>query len=195
MGSDPIYSSPEKMGSDPIYLRIPLVEAELVADRASQSDPALAWLWSLLEQVRDPEIPVLSVRELGVLRALESTASGLRVVITPTWSGCPAMHTIEQDIRAVLEAAGVASVTVSTRFAPAWTTDWITPGARESLRRYGVAPPAMTSPDAGAADPAPACPQCGSTATRCISEFGSTACKSLWQCRDCSESFDAFKRL
>ncbi len=175
--------------------RIPLMDAELLGDRASQQDPSLVALWSLLEDVKDPEIPVVSVRELGVLRRLEREGDVVRVTITPTWSGCPAMHAMEADIRSALAAAGVPVVEVRTRLAPAWTTDWIAGSALDSLRAFGIAPPAPTAADPLAADPVPACPHCGGSDTRRVSEFGSTACKSLWQCRSCAEPFDAFKRI
>jgi ring-1,2-phenylacetyl-CoA epoxidase subunit PaaD len=185
----------EKMGSDPVFDRIPVVDAELVADRESQRDPALAALWAALEDVKDPEIPVISVRELGVLRRLERIEDGICVTITPTWSGCPAMHAMEIDIRQRLAALGMKHVEVRTRLGPAWTTDWITESARESLRAFGIAPPARTSSDPLSEDPEPRCPQCGSADTRRVSEYGSTACKALWQCRSCTEPFDAFKRI
>jgi len=183
------------MGSDPIFGRIALIDAELLADRESQQDPALAALWVALEEVKDPEIPVVSVRELGVLRRLERIEGGIRVTITPTWSGCPAMHAMASDIRERLLSLDVGQVEVHTRLGPAWTTDWITDTARESLRAFGIAPPAKTVPDTLAADPVPACPHCASPDTRRVSEFGSTACKALWQCRACAEPFDAFKRI
>ena len=186
---------PGKMGSDPIFQRIPVMDAELVADRDSQADPSLAALWMALEAVKDPEIPVVSVRELGVLRRLEYLEDGVRATITPTWSGCPAMHAMASDIRAGLLALGVGRVEIHTRLAPAWSTDWITGSARESLRAFGIAPPAPNSCEPLSEDPQPTCPHCGSADTRRVSEFGSTACKALWQCRECAEPFDAFKRI
>ena len=183
------------MGSDPIHLRVPLMDAELASDLASQSDASLADIWRALEEVKDPEIPVVSVRELGVLRRLERIEGGIRATITPTWSGCPAMHAMETDVRARLETLDLGRVEVRTRLAPAWSTDWITPAARESLRLYGIAPPAAVSADPFASDPMPVCPRCGSTETTRVSDFGSTACKALWQCLACAEAFDAFKRI
>lgn len=183
------------MGSDPIYVRLPLVDAEILADRVSQEDPELSALWEVLEEVKDPEIPVVSVRELGVLRRLERLEDGIRVTITPTWSGCPAMHAIEMDIRARLDALDMGRVEVRTRLGPAWSTDWITTSAREALRVFGIAPPAPLSRDPLAADPDPACPHCGSSEVIRVSEFGSTACKALWRCTACAEPFDAFKRI
>ena len=147
--------------------------------RAARVDEA-ASLWEVLEQVADPEIPVVSVVDLGIVRSVERG----RVVITPTYTGCPATEVIERDIRAALDAAGYRHVAVETALSPAWTTDWITPAGREKLRAYGVAPPTRGSVH---------CPQCGSGQTEEISRFGSTACKALWRCRDCAEPFDLFK--
>jgi len=181
----------EKWGQTPL---IPLVAAELAEDAASRADPALAAVWELLEQVKDPEIPVVSVRELGVLRALYREEGGLRVVITPTYSGCPAMHAMAEEIRATLQRAGHALLRIETRIAPAWTTDWIAPEARERLRAYGIAPPPAHA-CAGGQPVSVVCPHCGSARTGRISEFGSTACKALYRCADCLEPFDFFKPL
>jgi ring-1,2-phenylacetyl-CoA epoxidase subunit PaaD len=137
-------------------------------------------IWSVLHQVQDPEIPVLSVVDLGIVRAVEAD----RVAITPTYTGCPATEVIERDIRAALDAAGYRQVRVETMLSPPWTTDWITTEGREKLRAYGIAPPTRA---------AIACPQCGSTHTEEVSRFGSTPCKALWRCRDCAEPFDLFK--
>jgi len=173
----------EKLGSESIFFR-------KIASDPNFSDPIL----ELLESVKDPEIPVLSIRDLGILRAVERDGERVRVVITPTYSGCPAMRVIEQDVRAVLLAAGHGDVVVQTQLAPAWTTDWMTQAGREALRAYGIAPPVRHCPALAADDaPAPACPHCGAEHTRRISEFGSTACKALYQCRDCQEPFDYFK--
>ena len=156
-------------------------------------------VWATLEPLTDPEIPVVTLRELGILRDVRETAEGIEVVITPTYSGCPAMGQIEDDVRASLEQAGIAA-RVITQLAPAWTTDWMNEAAREKLRAYGIAPPHQTKPDVSvvrfmrrpAADPV-ACPQCGSTRTVVSSQFGSTACKALYKCLDCQEPFDYFK--
>ncbi len=154
--------------------------------------------WALLEQVPDPEIPVVSIRELGILREINEREGAIEVVITPTYSGCPAMGQIEDDVRSALAAAGLQA-TIVTRLAPAWTTDWITDGAKEKLRAYGIAPPHTTQPhqvlrflpprQAGAI----ACPRCGSANTTETSHFSSTACKALYKCLDCLEPFDYFK--
>lgn len=161
-------------------------------------------IWSALEGLTDPEIPVVTLRELGILRAVRLGSDGVvEVVITPTYSGCPAMGQIEDDVRATLTAQGVQARVV-TQLAPAWTTDWISEDAREKLRAYGIAPPRCGSavPASGAsavlrfaARPADAvpCPHCGSDNTTEISHFGSTACKAQYRCLDCMEPFDYFK--
>lgn len=157
-------------------------------------------VYEVLGTVPDPEVPVISVVELGIVRDAEVGADGaVTVTITPTYSGCPAMHEIEKDIRTALDAAGATRVEVRTVLAPAWTTDWIGPEAREKLRRYGIAPPGRTEPGglvtlARARTPV-ACPWCGSSNTELKSEFGSTACKAIHVCRDCRQPFDEFKAL
>ena len=146
-----------------------------------------------LAAVPDPEIPAVSLMELGIVRDLRETDAGLEVVLTPTYSGCPAMDQIADDIGAVLKGAGVEGRVV-TQLAPAWTTDWMTPEAREKLRAYGIAPPqAASSRRALFGDQTVACPQCGSDKTELLSEFGSTSCKALWRCKACREPFDYFK--
>lgn len=155
--------------------------------------------WDALEGVPDPEIPVVSIRELGILREVNERDGALEVVITPTYSGCPAMGQIEDDVRAALAASNLAA-TVVTRLAPAWTTDWISGEARDKLRAYGIAPPqhaaagnvVQFSRRAGQACNVP-CPHCGSCNTTETSHFSSTACKALFKCLDCLEPFDHFK--
>jgi ring-1,2-phenylacetyl-CoA epoxidase subunit PaaD len=157
-------------------------------------------VWAALEDLADPEIPAISLRDLGILREVRAGADGLEVVITPTYSGCPAMGQIEDDLRSTLKNRGI-SARVVTRLAPAWTTDWMTDAGKEKLRAYGIAPPHAT-PAAGsvvrfiakpaAAEPVP-CPRCGSANTAETAHFGSTACKALYRCQDCSEPFDYFK--
>jgi ring-1,2-phenylacetyl-CoA epoxidase subunit PaaD len=137
-------------------------------------------IWQVLAAVADPEIPVISVVDLGIVRSVEPN----RVVITPTYTGCPATQVIEHDIRSALDAAGYRHVRVETTLSPAWTTDWITAEGRSKLHAYGIAPPTRGPV---------ACPQCGSVHTKEISRFGSTPCKSLWRCLDCAEPFDLFK--
>ncbi|MDP3619571.1 MAG: 1,2-phenylacetyl-CoA epoxidase subunit PaaD [Ramlibacter sp.] len=154
--------------------------------------------WQLLESIPDPEIPVVSIRELGILREINERDGSLEVVITPTYSGCPAMGQIEDDVRAALAGDGLAA-TVVMKLAPAWTTDWITPDAREKLKAYGIAPPRPThgSNIVQLMRPRPAseasCPHCGSADTTETSHFGSTACKALYKCLSCLEPFDYFK--
>ncbi|MGD8428803.1 MAG: phenylacetate-CoA oxygenase subunit PaaJ [Ectothiorhodospiraceae bacterium] len=149
-----------------------------------------------LEQVTDPEIPVLTIGDLGILRDVRVAGGEVEVIITPTYSGCPAMRTIEQDVLAELKRHGLEKVKITTRISPAWTTDWLSENGRRKLREYGIAPPAETSGSKRAlfgATPVVACPQCGSTHTERVSEFGSTACKALYRCKDCLEPFDYFK--
>lgn len=163
------------------------------------ADPVqLEQLQNLMEQVKDPEIPVLSIRDLGILRDIALDGGQVTVTITTTYSGCPAMSTIKADIRQTLARAGFDDVRVKQSLSPAWTTDWMTAQGREKLREYGIAPPqksgeghcAMLAPGTNVV-----CPLCGSEHTECISEFGSTACKALYRCRDCAEPFDYFKCL
>lgn len=157
-------------------------------------------VWDALDAVPDPEIPVVSIRELGILRDVREDDNGLEIVITPTYSGCPAMDQIADDIRAALSLRGL-SARLTTQLAPAWTTDWITATAKDKLRSYGIAPPHTIAPGSDRvirfaprhADEAVACPQCGSANTTETSHFGSTACKALYKCLDCLEPFDYFK--
>jgi len=154
-------------------------------------------LYDILNAVSDPEIPVLSIVQMGVVRAARIGDHGVEVTITPTYSGCPAMDVIGEDIRKALKDAGYLS-TVKLVLSPAWTTDWITSDGREALEKYGIAAP--LSPDADKEAllgnrRIVKCPQCKSTNTKLISQFGSTACKALFQCEDCLEPFDYFKCL
>jgi len=158
------------------------------------ADQVYAWL----QEVPDPEIPVLSVVDLGVVREVSWDGDACVVVITPTYSGCPAMREITQDICQTLERHGVSEVRVETRLAPAWTTDWMSEKGREALKGYGIAAPAERAIDISgisrrAAAPAIACPRCGSRDTRMVSNFGSTSCKALYRCVSCREPFDYFK--
>ncbi|MDQ8155064.1 MAG: phenylacetate-CoA oxygenase subunit PaaJ [Gemmatimonadota bacterium] len=157
----------------------------------------MAWL----DEVKDPEVPVLSVVELGVVRDAVVAADGaVTVTVTPTYSGCPAMRVIEESIAEALRLRGVAQVTVRTVFTPAWTTDWIPEAARARLEVYGIAPPGPTEPSdelvpLRRATATLRCPWCKSTATSQTSEFGSTACKALWHCSSCLQPFEAFKSI
>lgn len=150
--------------------------------------------WDAAAAVVDPEIPVLTIADLGVLRDVSVNDGRVDVAITPTYLGCPAMNMITLEIELALERAGIAGATVRTVLSPAWTTDWMTEDGRRKLRDYGIAPP---QPGGGRralfGEQEVACPQCGSTDTEVLSEFGSTSCKSLWRCRACREPFDYFK--
>jgi ring-1,2-phenylacetyl-CoA epoxidase subunit PaaD len=143
------------------------------------ADPAA--IRAVLATVEDPEIPVLSVLDLGIVRAIDADA----VVITPTYSGCPATHAIETAIRAALDAAGFRTVAIRTVLTPPWSTDMISDEGRAKLHAYGIAPPTL--------DATATCPQCGSTDTAEVSRFGSTPCKAQWRCLTCLEPFDRFK--
>jgi ring-1,2-phenylacetyl-CoA epoxidase subunit PaaD len=154
-------------------------------------------IWAVLESVPDPEIPVLSVVDLGIVRHARVDADEVvRVGVSPTYSGCPATEVIKASVAEALRNAGFERVELSDVLAPAWTSDWITPDGRRKLREYGIAPPAESvSSPRQLARPAPviACPRCGSQATSRISEFGSTPCKALYRCTSCLEPFDYFK--
>lgn len=190
---------------------------------AVDGEAVRARIWALLEQVCDPEIPVISLPQLGVVREVRQGETGWEVVITPTYSGCPAMEQMADDIVAAMDAAGLA-VQVRTQLAPAWTTDWITGAGRRKLREYGIAPPVARVSGVGAgegvaalcgssASPASAaervlrflpraatpdlvpCPRCGAQETVQVAQFGSTACKAQYRCLACREPFDYFKPL
>lgn len=154
--------------------------------------------WDVLARVADPEIPVISVTELGIVREVRADGDTVEVVVTPTYCGCPATEVIERSIAAALREAGARHVRIETRLAPAWTTDWIAPAALEKLRRYGIAPPGVSAradEQALAFMPRVDCPLCGSGNTERLSQFGATACKALYRCRDCREPFEYFKPL
>ena len=162
---------------------MPLEQYE--CQRARDCSP-VPHLWALLEAVTDPEIPAISIWELGVLRAVEVQHGAVLVTITPTYSGCPAMETIATDIQQALSDSGYADCQVLTQLAPAWSTSWISAEGREKLEVYGVAPPGQARLR---------CPRCKSERVALISEFGSTACKALYSCNDCLEPFDVFKNF
>lgn len=151
--------------------------------------------WDAAAQVCDPEIPVLTIADLGVLRSVEIAEDGaVEVAITPTYSGCPAMDVIGVDVELALLKAGLHKVRIRHVLSPAWTTDWMSEEGRAKLLAYGIAPPAATSSRRALfGEDGVACPRCGSERTQKISEFGSTACKSLWRCLACREPFDHFK--
>jgi ring-1,2-phenylacetyl-CoA epoxidase subunit PaaD len=154
--------------------------------------------WEVLRQIPDPEVPVITLDELGIVRDLRETAGGLEVVLTPTYSGCPATELIQDDVRKALAAFGEIEITLQR--APAWTTDWISEAGRQKLKDYGIAPPGPAAeqplrrvhPNAIARL---ACPRCGSDSTERLSAFGSTACKALYRCLACREPFEYFKPL
>jgi ring-1,2-phenylacetyl-CoA epoxidase subunit PaaD len=156
-----------------------------------------AALEAVLAGVPDPEIPVVTVVDLGILRGVRVRPDGGReVVLTPTYTGCPATLAIEASVRSGLDAAGFRDVTVVTELSPPWSTDWITDAGREKLRAYGIAPPEKDAARNSLKPEAPAqCPQCGSCRTHEVSRFGSTPCKALWRCEACAEPFDRFKCL
>jgi ring-1,2-phenylacetyl-CoA epoxidase subunit PaaD len=153
-------------------------------------------IFAALDQIPDPEIPVISIVELGVIRDVRPAGTRVEVDITPTYSGCPAMKQMEDDVRAKLKGAGFEEVVIKTIYQPAWTTDWLNAAAREKLRKYGIAPPEGSSTDKGTLtgkERSVKCPRCGSQETVMVSQFGSTACKALFKCRSCLEAFDYFK--
>ena len=172
------------------------------AARASRIDAA----WAALDAVPDPEVPAVSVRDLGIVRAVLEHGDGIEVVLTPTYSGCPATEVIAESVREALTDAGLGPVTVTHRLAPAWTTDWISAAGRARLQAYGIAPPCAAATETAAAAARPAgtirirplrvvCPRCGSEQTERLSAFGSTACKALHRCLACREPFEYFKPI
>ena len=140
-------------------------------------------IWELLNTVPDPEIPVISVVELGVIRDVTFTNNSYIISITPTYSGCPAVKVFQDDIKVYLKENGITNFELKIVYSPAWTTDWMTDATKEKLRKYGIAPPSDTV----------ICPQCNSGRTTLISDFGATACKALYKCSDCLEPFEFFK--
>lgn len=165
---------------------IPLIPEEEMVRRNRRAHSVNPELWDLLDQVMDPEIPVISLYELGVLQDVTLGEGVVHLVLTPTYVGCPAMTVMEEDARAALASAGYDHVEVDIRLAPAWTTAWLTPESRRKMAAYGVAAPAGNKTN---------CPQCGSDDVAVISEFGSTACKALYRCKECGEPFDLFKAI
>ena len=167
------------------------------------SEPMRNRIMEILATVSDPEIPVLSVIDLGIIRDIsvrqenESNDPEITLQITPTYTGCPAIDTIKISIRMALLEAGFKKTHIIEVLSPAWTTDWITEKGRENLKAYGIAPPhyqqSVCSPDSFQKEEAIQCPLCNSYHTRLVSQFGSTACKALYQCNDCKEPFDYFK--
>ena len=153
-------------------------------------------LWEILEDVKDPEVPVLSIIDLGIVRDIQISNNQVDLIITPTYSGCPAMDVIQMDIRLKLLEKGYKNITITQSLSPAWTTDWMTEEGKRKLRAYGIAPPnpkqQFCSPEMFQQETVQ-CPRCNSFHTEVISRFGSTACKALYRCLDCKEAFDYFK--
>ncbi len=155
-------------------------------------------VWDRLAEIPDPEIPVISILELGVVRQVKWDGNALTITITPTYTGCPAMTLFTAEIRAAMHEQGIDNVQIETVYAPAWTTDWLSDGAKEKLKKYGIAPPVKSDTDQDdifAEPPRVPCPRCGSGNTMMKSQFGSTACKSLYTCSDCKEPFEYFKHF
>lgn len=158
--------------------------------------------WQVLDSVLDPEVPALSVRDLGIVRDVIDHGDELEVVLTPTYSGCPATEVIEQNVLAAIEAEGLGPARATLRRAPAWTTDWITAEGKRKLNDYGIAPPGPLPPEGGVPiriigrrQDAIACPRCASLHTERLSAFGSTACKAMYRCLSCREPFEHFKPI
>lgn len=154
-------------------------------------------IWQALDEVKDPEIPVVSVVEMGIVRKVETSAETVSITMTPTFSGCPALHVIKADIKAKMLELGFKKVEVTTVLSPAWSTDWITEEAKEKLYAYGIAPPEPVNEDGLIRlelSPTP-CPRCGSLDTTTQNTFGPTLCKSIHTCNTCKEPFEAFKSL
>ena len=154
-------------------------------------------VWRALQEVMDPEIPVVSVVEMGIIRAVEVTPAGVIVTMPPTFSGCPALDVMRRDVAAAARALGVAEVTVETVLHPPWSTEWISAAGREKLRRFGLAPPPRHAGDPAAVaffDLAE-CPRCGSNHTSLRNAFGPTLCRMIWYCHDCRDAFEQFKPL
>ena len=184
-----------------------LAHAGRVGDTATAAseavDPRIEGAWQVLAEVLDPEVPVVSVCDLGIVRDVRIDGEGIEVVLTPTYSGCPATEVIEAGVRSALDDAGLGPVTVRLQRAPAWTTDWISADGRRKLREYGIAPPGPADLSQGVAMrfmPNRAlvrmrCPRCNSETTERISAFGSTACKALHRCLACGEPFEYFKPI
>lgn len=171
----------------------------MVTAPTTEVHPSLDAVWRTLDRVLDPEIPVISIVELGIVRDVRWDGDALHVRVTPTYSGCPATEIIHQDIRTALATLGVEAV-IETALSPPWTTDWIAPEAKRRLREFGIAPPGAAAPRIDVAGISPlrrkrdvACPRCDSTDTVLVAQFGSTACKAQYRCAACLEPFDHFK--
>lgn len=171
-----------------------------ISDFESRTRTPQQRAWDIAATVVDPEIPVLTIADLGILRNVEVQGSTVTVTITPTYSGCPAMDAIRDDVYAAFRKEGYEDVHVDLVLAPAWTTDWMTEAGKQKLQQYGIAPPTGHSKAGGHSGPvrlslAVKCPQCNSLNTKELTRFGSTSCKALYVCQDCKEPFDYFKVL
>jgi ring-1,2-phenylacetyl-CoA epoxidase subunit PaaD len=172
-----------------------------IIDNATTLEEVRKKVWQLLEAVPDPEVPVLSVVDLGVVRDVKIIpipgTYQVTIFVTPTYTGCPAIDVMKINIRMVLLEAGFTNINITEILSPAWTTDWMSESGKEKLKAYGIAPPqykqAVCTPDSFQEEEAVPCPLCNSYHTRLVSQFGSTACKALYQCNDCKEPFDYFK--
>jgi len=169
---------------------------------SGQKEQVEKQVWQILSAVTDPEVPVLTVLDLGIVREVKltgDTSQGweLEIIITPTYTGCPAMGMISMNIRFALLQEGFTDIKITQTLSPAWTTDWMSEKGKEKLKAYGIAPPhyrqSVCTPDSFQQEEAIQCPLCDSFNTRLVSQFGSTACKALYQCNDCLEPFDYFK--
>lgn len=174
--------------------------AVYISDFESRTSTPQQKAWDIAATVVDPEIPVLSIADLGILRKVDVAGSEVTVTITPTYSGCPAMDAIRDDLHAAFKKEGYADVHVDLVLAPAWTTDWMSEAGKQKLQEYGIAPPSGNSRAGGHSGPirlslAVKCPQCNSLNTKELTRFGSTSCKALYVCQDCKEPFDYFKVL
>ena len=194
--------------AEPVVARVEPADSLLAAPSSERTEALSAAArieraWQVMDDVADPEVPVLSVRDLGLVRDVRAEGERLLVVLTPTYSGCPATELIEANVIEALDAAGLGPATVELRRAPAWTTDWISDAGRTKLRDYGIVPPGRADATEGVpmrfaprrAPDALACPRCRSVDTERIAAFGSTACKALWRCRACGEPFEHFKPI
>ena len=161
--------------------------------------PSTTEIWSWLREIADPELPALSIVDLGIVREVRTEPEQVTITITPTYSACPAIDVIAEEIRSSLKRRGIEKLRLETKLSPAWTTEWLSDEAKQRLREYGIAPPQSLVPATGI-QPAPsrpgsvACPQCGSESTVLVSRYGSSLCKALYKCLSCREPFDAFKQ-
>jgi ring-1,2-phenylacetyl-CoA epoxidase subunit PaaD len=180
------------------------INKHIINNETSTSEDVRRKVLQILETVSDPEVPVLSVIDLGIVRNIEISPApplggggGITIFVTPTYTGCPAIHVMKINIRMALLQEGFTNINIIEVLSPAWTTDWISEHGKEKLKAYGIAPPqykqAVCTPDSFQEEEAIQCPMCNSYHTRLVSQFGSTACKALYQCNDCKEPFDYFK--